>query len=64
MSKASDHEKDKPLEERAPGFNEFPDVDPSRPAATDMIDEAVNKGMEKLTEDFSGKHTQHEPEEE
>ncbi|WP_028588825.1 hypothetical protein [Paenibacillus massiliensis] len=64
MSKASNHEKDKPLEERAPGFNELPDVDPSRPAATDMIDEAVNKGMEKLAEDFSGEHTQHEPEEE
>lgn len=63
MSKASDHEKDKPLEERAPGFNELPDVDPSRPAATDMIDQAVDKGMEKLVEDFSGKHNQHEPEE-
>lgn len=64
MSKASDYEKDKLLEERAPGFNELPDVDPSRPAATDMIDEAVDKGMEKLAEDFGGKQAHPEPEEE
>lgn len=38
-----------------PGFDRLPDMDPQRPAATDMIDEVVGKGMDKLRDDFTGK---------
>ena len=45
------------LEKREPGFDRLPDMDPHRPAATDMIDEAVDKGMDKLRDDFTGKNS-------
>ncbi|MFB5677510.1 hypothetical protein ACE3NQ_04800 [Paenibacillus terreus] len=44
------------LEKTEPGFDRLPDMDPHRPAATDMIDEAVGKGMDKLRDDFTGKN--------
>ncbi|MFM9280640.1 hypothetical protein [Paenibacillus jiagnxiensis] len=42
------------LEKTEPGFDCLPDMDPQRPAATDMIDEAVGKALDKLRDDFTG----------
>ncbi|WP_226001904.1 hypothetical protein [Paenibacillus sp. BJ-4] len=41
------------LDKREPGFNRIPDVDADTPAATDMIDEAVSRGVDKLRNDFT-----------
>ena len=41
------------LDKREPGFNRIPDADADTPAATDMIDEAVGRGTDKLRSDFT-----------
>jgi hypothetical protein len=41
------------LDQREPGFNRIPDIHADTPAATDMIDEAINRGMDKLRNDFT-----------
>ncbi|WP_348620068.1 hypothetical protein [Paenibacillus polymyxa] len=41
------------LDKREPGFNRIPDTDADTPAATDMIDEAIGRGMDKLRNDFT-----------
>ncbi|MGQ3477741.1 hypothetical protein [Paenibacillus sp. TY11] len=41
------------LGEREPGFDRIPDTDADTPAATDMIDEAVGRGIDKLRNDFT-----------
>ncbi|MDQ0493008.1 hypothetical protein [Paenibacillus brasilensis] len=41
------------LDKREPGFNRIPDTDADTPAATDMIDEAVGRGIDKLRNDFT-----------
>ncbi|ADO57368.1 MULTISPECIES: hypothetical protein [Paenibacillus] len=41
------------LDKREPGFDRIPDPDADSPAATDMIDEAVGRGIDKLRNDFT-----------
>ncbi|MDQ0046474.1 hypothetical protein J2T18_000746 [Paenibacillus polymyxa] len=41
------------LEKREPGFNRIPDADADTPAATDMIDEVIGRGIDKLRNDFT-----------
>ncbi|MEK3951504.1 hypothetical protein MHB46_24305 [Paenibacillus sp. FSL H7-0703] len=41
------------LDNREPGFNRIPDTDADTPAATDMIDEAIGRGIDKLRNDFT-----------
>ncbi|MGP0579125.1 hypothetical protein ACTP13_19260 [Paenibacillus peoriae] len=41
------------LDKREPGFNRIPDTDADTPAATDMIDEAIGRGIDKLRNDFT-----------
>ncbi|MFC7559824.1 hypothetical protein ACFQY3_14155 [Paenibacillus farraposensis] len=41
------------LDQLEPGFNRIPNADVSTPAATDMIDEAVDRGIDKLRNDFT-----------
>ncbi|MEC0181537.1 hypothetical protein P4H61_08485 [Paenibacillus peoriae] len=41
------------LDKREPGFNRIPDADTDTPAATNMIDEAVGRGIDKLRNDFT-----------
>ncbi|KAF6568433.1 hypothetical protein G9G63_01010 [Paenibacillus sp. EKM202P] len=41
------------LDTREPGFDRIPDPDADSPAATDMIDEAVDRGIDKLRNDFT-----------
>ncbi|WDZ59588.1 hypothetical protein [Paenibacillus polymyxa] len=41
------------LDKREPGFNRIPDTDTDTPAATDMIDEAIGRGIDKLRNDFT-----------
>ncbi|MBU9705852.1 hypothetical protein KSP24_02790 [Paenibacillus sp. AK121] len=41
------------LDKREPGFDRIPDPDADSPAATDMIDEAVDRGIDKLRNDFT-----------
>ncbi|WP_342426544.1 hypothetical protein [Paenibacillus sp. FSL L8-0158] len=41
------------LEKREPGFNRIPDADADTPAATDMIDQAIGRGIDKLRNDFT-----------
>jgi hypothetical protein len=45
------------LDKTKPGFDRLPeDMDPHKPAATDMIDQTVGKGLDKLRDDFAGKN--------
>ncbi len=41
------------LDQREPGFDRLPEPDADSPAATDMIDEAVGRGIDKLRKDFT-----------
>ncbi|MGG4217518.1 hypothetical protein ABEW32_04705 [Paenibacillus jamilae] len=41
------------LDKREPGFDRIPDSDADSPAATDMIDEAIDRGINKLRNDFT-----------
>ncbi|WP_342418545.1 hypothetical protein [Paenibacillus sp. FSL H8-0168] len=41
------------LDNREPGFNRIPETDADTPAATDMIDEAIGRGIDKLRNDFT-----------
>ncbi|QYK68323.1 hypothetical protein [Paenibacillus sp. S02] len=41
------------LDKREPGFNRIPDTDEDTPATTDMIDEAIGRGIDKLRNDFT-----------
>ncbi|MBE0337375.1 hypothetical protein [Paenibacillus sp. 23TSA30-6] len=41
------------LDQREPGFNRIPDLDADTPAATDIIEEAVGRGLNKLRNDFT-----------
>lgn len=41
------------LDNREPGFNRIPDTDADTPAATDMIDEAIGRRIDKLRNDFT-----------
>ncbi|MFK4340816.1 MULTISPECIES: hypothetical protein [unclassified Paenibacillus] len=46
-------EHEQSLDQREPGFNRIPDINADTPAATDMIDEAINRGLDKLRNDFT-----------
>ncbi|WP_025685319.1 hypothetical protein [Paenibacillus maysiensis] len=46
-------EPEQSLDQREPGFNRIPDLDADTPAATDMIEEAVGRGLNKLRNDFT-----------
>ncbi|MDP1508965.1 hypothetical protein L8C07_03060 [Paenibacillus sp. CMAA1739] len=41
------------LDQLEPGFDRLPEPDADSPAATDMIDEAVGRGIDKLRKDFT-----------
>ncbi|ALP38444.1 hypothetical protein ASL14_21960 [Paenibacillus sp. IHB B 3084] len=46
-------EHEQSLDQREPGFNRIPDLDADTPAATDIIEEAVGRGLNKLRNDFT-----------
>ncbi|KOS00894.1 MULTISPECIES: hypothetical protein [Paenibacillus] len=53
-NRTDDHiEHKQSLDKREPGFNRIPDADEDTPAATDMIDEAIGRGIDKLRNDFT-----------
>ncbi|USB34558.1 hypothetical protein [Paenibacillus sp. YPG26] len=47
-----------PDENRKPGFNEIPDVDPNRPAATDVLEDMVDAIMNTGDDDEAKKNSQ------
>ncbi|MGW8957207.1 hypothetical protein [Paenibacillus sp. NPDC055715] len=46
-------EHEQSLDQREPGFNRIPNLDADTPAATDLFDEAVGRGLNKLRNDFT-----------
>ncbi|GGA21289.1 hypothetical protein [Paenibacillus physcomitrellae] len=46
--------KSKSLQDREPGFDSLPSVDPDREAPTDKIDEIVGGIMDEIQEDATG----------
>lgn len=48
--------KDDSLKNREPGFDRIPDPDPETPAAIDMVEDAVGKGIDTLRDDLTGRH--------